>query len=139
MIFVHQTLSDMYNVATYQELNPAVFSIITFPFLFSVMYGDWGHGFVFLVLGLGLILAEPKLKDNIGMQALLKVRYFIFMIGFFSMYNGLLYNEFFAISNDFFGSCYENAYMKTDSGEDTDRIECKAENCDCVYAFGMDP
>ena len=29
------------------------------------------------------------------------------MMGFFSCYNGLLYNEFFAIPNDWFGSCYK--------------------------------
>lgn len=109
VIWVHQTMSDMYNYATYLEMNPAVFSIVTFPFLFGVMYGDWGHGAVFFVLGLFLVFAEPKLRENIAMEALLKTRYFILMIGFFSMYNGLVYNEFFAISNDFFGTCFKTA------------------------------
>jgi V-type H+-transporting ATPase subunit a len=29
-----------------------------------------------------------------------------FLMGFFSCYNGLLYNEWFAIPYDWFGSCY---------------------------------
>jgi len=127
----------MYNVATYQEINPAVFSIVTFPFLFSVMYGDWGHGMIFFVLGLFLIFAEPMLKKDVGMQPLLKARYFIAMIGFFSVYNGLVYNEFFAISNDFFGTCY--AAKRDLDGNFPDRIPPKDTNQDCVYAFGVDP
>lgn len=133
VIFVHQTMSDMYNSATYLEMNPAVFSIVTFPFLFGVMYGDWGHGAVFFVLGLFLIFAEPSMRDNIAMQGILKVRYFIFMIGFFSMYNGLVYNEFFAISNDFFGTCFNTVLNQYGT------INYKKSDQDCVYAFGMDP
>lgn len=45
-----------------QEFNPAVFTFITFPFLFGVMFGDIGHGFL-MTLGGGLIcLFEKKLK-----------------------------------------------------------------------------
>lgn len=40
---------------------------------------------------------------------LLKVRYLFLLMGMFSMYNGMLYNEFFAIPNDWFGSCYDTS------------------------------
>ena len=45
-----QELINAYGVASYREANPAVYTIITFPFLFSVMFGDLGHGLVGFIL-----------------------------------------------------------------------------------------
>lgn len=52
----------MYNVPTYGEINPAVFSVVTFPFLFAMMYGDYGHGAFFFVLGSIMCMLAPRFE-----------------------------------------------------------------------------
>lgn len=137
MLLFHQITVDTYKFATYGEINPAPFQIVTFPFLFAVMYGDYGHGSIFFLLGLVLCAFNSKLKENHAMKGLLATRYFWLMMGFFSMYQGLIYNEFFAVPNDWFGTCFNlNSY---DATADDPRIDYKNGNPDCVYAFGMDP
>jgi V-type H+-transporting ATPase subunit a len=54
-----------YRVAKYQEANPGVFTIVTFPFLFAVMFGDWGHGICLLLATLYLIIREKKLASQV--------------------------------------------------------------------------
>jgi len=51
-----QTIVDTYGVPRYREVNPALFAISFFPFLFGVMFGDIGHGGILLVFGLFLTL-----------------------------------------------------------------------------------
>lgn len=48
----------------YKEVNPAIFAQITFPFLFGVMFGDMGHGFLLFLFALGLIFGAEKLKGG---------------------------------------------------------------------------
>lgn len=54
------------SVAKYQEANPAVYTIVTFPFLFAVMFGDWGHGICLLLGALVLIARESKLSSQVS-------------------------------------------------------------------------
>ena len=42
----------------------APYTIITFPFLFAVMFGDAGHGLIMAAFALSLILFERKLYKN---------------------------------------------------------------------------
>ena len=58
---------DAYGIARYREVNPAVFTIVTFPFLFAVMFGDVGHAALMLMLTVYLVANERKLgKQDLG-------------------------------------------------------------------------
>lgn len=62
-----QALMDSYGISAYQEVNPGLFAIITFPFLFAVMFGDIGHGMIILLAGAFMIIRERSLgKANLG-------------------------------------------------------------------------
>jgi len=50
-----QEIMETYGVARYQEANPSFFTVVTFPFLFGVMFGDIAHGSIFLAFGIYLI------------------------------------------------------------------------------------
>jgi len=89
----------------YKEVNPAVFAQVTFPFLFGVMFGDMGHGTLLFLFSLGLILFADKLRGT-SMEALLMPRYLLALMGFFAIFNGLIYNEVFSMPVEFFHSCY---------------------------------
>ncbi|KAK9298332.1 hypothetical protein QLX08_008333 [Tetragonisca angustula] len=55
-----QNLIDAYGVASYREANPAPYTIITFPFLFGIMFGDCGHGFIMTLFAVYMIATEKK-------------------------------------------------------------------------------
>lgn len=68
---VYQDIVDAYGVGRYREVNPAVFSTVTFPFLFAVMFGDVGHGLLMLA---GAVYLLSKEKEYTG-QKLSEVRF----------------------------------------------------------------
>lgn len=102
-----QQIVDTYGIPMYKEVNPAIFACVTFPFLFGVMFGDMAHGSLMLLLGIFLCLINDKLKGT-SLEAAGQLRYLLVLMGIFATYMGFIYNEFFAIPIEFFGSCYES-------------------------------
>lgn len=101
-----QAIVDAYGVARYREVNPTIFTIMTFPFLFAVMFGDVGHAVLMLLVCLFLVINEKKMmKQDLGdmVDMIFGGRYVILLMAVFSLYTGLIYNEAFSIPMSLFG------------------------------------
>ena len=168
--FPFQEIINQYGIPNYHEINPGYFTIITFPFLFGIMFGDMGHGLILLCITFYLFyLANKNRKrfngvinsdemplnsdDNINkeyreinildsnedsmLKTFVQFRYFFLICSIFAIFCGLMYNEFFAIPLNLFGTCYTEK-------KDNKLILSKYRNEDnelkkCVYPVGLDP
>ncbi|XP_077827796.1 V-type proton ATPase 116 kDa subunit a 1 isoform X12 [Macaca mulatta] len=137
-----QNIVDAYGIGTYREINPAPYTIITFPFLFAVMFGDFGHGILMTLFAVWMVLRESRILSqknenevlfmlhlielkflstfslllSSGSQMFSTVfsgRYIILLMGVFSMYTGLIYNDCFSKSLNIFGSSWSVRPMFT--------------------------
>ncbi|KAJ1373576.1 putative V-type proton ATPase [Parelaphostrongylus tenuis] len=151
-----QNIVDAYGIASYREVNPAPWSIISFPFLFAVMFGDSGHGIIMLLAALSLVVFEKKLismkiRDEI-FNTFFGGRYVVLLMGIFSIYTGLLYNDIYSKSIDIFGSSWKNPYPRPlleqmereghDHGQTLDLTLPPKYSVDSElgpYPFGVDP
>lgn len=105
-----QTIIDAYGTAKYTEVNPGLPTIVTFPFLFAVMFGDFGHGIIMFCAALAMIyfenpMSKTKLNELVAMA--FYGRYIMLMMGIFSIYTGLIYNDAFSKALTLFPSQWE--------------------------------
>jgi len=131
-----QGIVDTYGVPRYREVNPGLFTVVTFPFLFGVMYGDIGHGLMLFAFGLFLVLSEKtfEMQKKAGkMNEILSMayggRYVLLLMGIFAVYCGTIYNDCMSIAINAFGTNWHfpsaNAQFKESNGH--------------VYPYGVDP
>ncbi|XP_045534982.1 V-type proton ATPase 116 kDa subunit a1 isoform X3 [Papilio machaon] len=140
-----QNLIYAYGVASYREVNPAPYTIITFPFLFAVMFGDLGHGAIMAAFGFWMCYKEKPLQakkiDSEIWNIFFGGRYIILLMGLFSMYTGLIYNDIFSKSLNIFGSSWRNNY-KNDTLVANKLLQLNPDSEDYIqtpYPFGIDP
>ena len=144
---VFQGIVEAYGVARYREVNPAMMTIVTFPFLFAVMFGDFGHGLLMLAAATYMVLHEKSLKKqklNEILQMGFDGRYCILLMSVFSVYTGLLYNECFSVPMSLFGrskfACDPDDPTAGDGGScDSQFKSGLVPSSDTPYAAGVDP
>ncbi|KAK4221278.1 V-type proton ATPase subunit A [Podospora fimiseda] len=132
-----QTIVNAYGTATYQEVNPAIPVIVTFPFLFAVMFGDFGHAVIMLSAALAMIYWEKPLK-KVTFELFAMVyygRYIALVMAVFSLYTGLIYNDAFSKSMTLFDSQWE---WKVPDGYKTGQTVVAKLKGNYRYPFGLD-
>jgi V-type H+-transporting ATPase subunit a len=131
-----QTIVNAYGTPKYREVNPGLATIVTFPFLFAVMFGDLGHGFIMFLAACTMIYFErnligKKLDEIFGMAFF--GRYIMLLMGIFSMYTGLIYNDIFSKPLTLFPSGWEwPEHFKAGETVDATRVD------NYTYPFGLD-
>uniref|UniRef100_A0A914KSE6 V-type proton ATPase subunit a n=1 Tax=Meloidogyne incognita TaxID=6306 RepID=A0A914KSE6_MELIC len=141
-----QNIVDSYGIASYREINPAPYTMITFPFLFALMFGDLGHGLIMFLFGLYLVLKEKRLEaarinDEI-FQMFFSGRYVIFLMGLFSIYTGFIYNDVFSKSFNIFGTSWGATDEYLNHTDDPERMLVLPPHIaysSPPYPFGVDP
>ena len=161
-IYPFQEIVNQYGIPNYHEINPGFFTIITFPFLFGIMFGDMGHGLILLCISLYLFHLANKGKrrnnniinvdeipdvnreknildsnEDSMLKSLVQFRYFFLICSIFAIFCGFMYNEFFSIPLDFFGTCY-NSTKNGKYVQDKEVIN-EYNTKKCVYPIGLDP
>ena len=98
-----ETITKMYGVPAYSEIDPTPFLAITFPLLFGLMFGDIGHGIILIISGLiGAIVFRNKKSTDF-----LNFCWIILYCGIGSILVGSLYGEFFGMHDiELFGTVF---------------------------------
>lgn len=127
-----QEIVFTYGVASYREANPTLFTIVTFPYLFGIMFGDLAHGLVLFTLSAYICLKKDFLiKTKSLLAEAADFRYLLLMMGFFSAFAGLLYNDFAAIPLNFIPTCFDKQVENSTEFQRSDNT--------CVNPIGFDP
>jgi V-type H+-transporting ATPase subunit a len=151
--YAFQEFVDTYGVPRYKEINPALFTAVTFPFLFGMMYGDVGHGACILLGGLYLLATYPAFAagkasgttgENEMLGGIYAARYMLTMMGACAVYVGLVYNDCFSLALALFGSRYrwdgaEDGLTGTVTGGMVANATAAYGTASNVYPFGVDP
>lgn len=132
-----QTIIDAYGTAKYQEVNPGLPTIVTFPFLFAVMFGDFGHGAIMTLAAAAMIYWEKPLQrgkqDELFGMAFYG-RYIMLMMGIYSMYTGVIYCDAFSKELSIFPSMWEWDFPANYEGGEVEATRVAG----YTYPFGMD-
>ena len=114
-------IDKLYSMSSYKEINPSFFGLVFFPFMFGVMFGDIGHGFLLFSISICLFVKRKVINKDLN-----EFKWMLLFMSLFSIFCGFIYNDFFSVPFVIQKSCYffkgEEVFRKTN----------------CVYNFGID-
>ena len=109
------------------------------------MFGDAGHGLILTLFAAYMVLNErkigsKKISSEIG-AIFFSGRYIILLMGCFSMYTGLIYNDIFSRPVNIFGSQWSIVNMNYTFLERMEdfTLNPTTDYSDEPYLFGLDP
>ncbi|TMW44882.1 hypothetical protein DOY81_010040 [Sarcophaga bullata] len=106
------------------------------------MFGDLGHGFILTLFGAWMCMYEKRLcrlKGGEIWNIFFGGRYIILLMGLFSCYTGLIYNDVFSKSMNIFGSTWTVRY-NTSTVLENPQMQMNPEyHVEGVYPLGLDP
>jgi len=148
MMKIIQEVVDTYGTPRYKEANPMLLTLVSFPFIFGVMFGDIGHGMLLFLAGVYINLKGPTLLQidrdpqhplsGYG-QVIYDARFLLPMMGFFAFYAGLMYNDFLSLGLDLFGTRYKEGPSHGHDVEWVPKFDVTNSGGPGPYPFGLDP
>jgi len=92
--YVYEKIATAFGIPNYQEVDPSIFMLFSFPAIFGLMFGDVGHGLILLAFSLMLYVAKTKkFKTNELFNYLIQGSPLLIMCSIASIIVGFLYGE----------------------------------------------
>lgn len=99
-----EKLVKAYGLPSYNEVDPTIFIVFTFPLIFGLMFGDIGHGIILTVVGLLVIIQRKKgLPDSEIIRNVFEAGELLLLCGISAIIGGLIFGEFFGYHLSHFG------------------------------------
>src|SRR6266581_2594049 len=95
-----QSVVNNFGIPSYGETNPVVFMLFSYPIIYGLMFGDFGQGPLFILLGLALLRLKKQGKKLFDVaQPMVDGAELIILLGIGITLFGLVFGDFFGFES----------------------------------------